>query len=254
MCEFKSVIILRNKVVLAPEGDESHSNLLESLNIEDTYMNASKVFVRAELIPPEGNKVEPVEKWNYRVDQDITPVWYDEDPGRYEFLIRESVKEYMKDKIRNVICGYDWVPIQDGELTYYFMNGVMFSSNFGKTNDYRSSYVREILLSSTLLVSLKEKFRDKLLPIKLDLTSMDGLKDYGSVENDLIAIPSIELLMKYGSEITLIDKRYWLATPNQTAMREDSTCVRYVCSYGSVSYNDCHWCDCGVRPFFILQS
>lgn len=254
MCEFKSGIILRNKVVLAPEGDESHSNLLESLNIEDTHMNACKVFVRAELTPTEGNKVEPVKKWKYRVDQDIIPDWYNKDPGRYEAEMRESVKEYMKNKIKDVICGYDWVPIQDGELTYYFMNGVMFSTNFGKTNDYRSSCVREKLLSSTLLASLKEKFGDKLLPIKLDLTSMDGLKDYGSVESDLIAIPTIGLLMKYGSEITLTDKGYWLATPNQTLTRNDSSYVRYVCSYGSVNYDDCFWRECGVRPFFIIRS
>ena len=47
MCQFKSGIILKNKVVLAPEGNDSHSDLLESLGIEDDRMNAMKVFVRA---------------------------------------------------------------------------------------------------------------------------------------------------------------------------------------------------------------
>ena len=37
MCNFKSGIILKNRVVLAPEGNESHSDLLESLGIEDTH-------------------------------------------------------------------------------------------------------------------------------------------------------------------------------------------------------------------------
>ncbi len=41
MCKFKSGIILKNKVVLTPEGNESHSDLLESLGIEDTRMNVS---------------------------------------------------------------------------------------------------------------------------------------------------------------------------------------------------------------------
>lgn len=35
MCNFKSGIILKNKVVLAPEGNESHSGLLERLGIEE---------------------------------------------------------------------------------------------------------------------------------------------------------------------------------------------------------------------------
>ena len=53
MCQFKSGIILKNKVVLAPEGNDSHSDLLESLGIEDDRMNAMKVFVRAEFLQME---------------------------------------------------------------------------------------------------------------------------------------------------------------------------------------------------------
>lgn len=73
MCQFKSGIVLKNKVVLAPEGNESHSDLLESLGIEDNHLNASKTFVRAELIPKDNNKAVDVKEWKYRVDQDIVP-------------------------------------------------------------------------------------------------------------------------------------------------------------------------------------
>ena len=41
MCNFKSGIILKNRVVLAPEGNESHSDLLESLEIYDLVFNGS---------------------------------------------------------------------------------------------------------------------------------------------------------------------------------------------------------------------
>ena len=51
MCQFKSGIILKNKIVVAPGKDDSHSNLLESLGIQDDYIGASKTFVRAELVP-----------------------------------------------------------------------------------------------------------------------------------------------------------------------------------------------------------
>ena len=49
--QFKSGIILKNRVLLTPEGNESASNLLESIGIEDTDMNAAKIFVKVNLIP-----------------------------------------------------------------------------------------------------------------------------------------------------------------------------------------------------------
>lgn len=254
MCKFKSGIILKGKVVLAPEGNESHLDLLSELGIEDDRYNASKKFVRAELVPPEGNMVIPVEKWEYRVDQDIVPDWYSKDPKRYENEMREAVADYMKDRLGSIICGYEWTEIKDGELTYYVMRNSMFSTIFGKTNNYKESVVREKLLQSDLLCKLKETFGDRLVPINLDLTSMDGFKDYGKIEGDLIAIPNIELLMKYGDKIPTLSRYWWLATPNQTPARGDSTFVRCVCGGGNVSCDGCGWRDGGVRPFFILKS
>ena len=132
MCNFKSGIILKNRVVLAPEGNESHSDLLESLNIEDDYTNASKVFVRAELTPQNGNKAASIEKWIYKVDQDVVPDWYEKDPERYEQEFRDAVKDYMKDKLNNIICGYNWTEVKDENynLTYYFMDGFITKSTF----------------------------------------------------------------------------------------------------------------------------
>lgn len=255
MCQFKSGVILKNKVVLTPEGNESHSDLLESLGIEDTYMNASKTFVRAELIPKNDNKMTDVKEWRYKVDQDGIPDWYEKDPERYEQDFRNAVEEYMKEwrKKFKFICGYYWTSVQDGDRTYYFMNGILKKSEFGKTNNYAESYVRDYLVNSELAADLKKEFGDKLMPISLDLTSMDGFKDYGSVEGDILSIPNIQLLMKFGENIPLIDNLYWLANPNQTPKRGDSLCVQCVGSGGRVVYDDCDY-DGGVRPFFIFQS
>lgn len=255
MCQFKSGVILKNKVVLTPEGNESHSDLLESLGIADTHMNASKTFVRAELIPKDNDKTSDVKDWRYKVDQDIVPDWYEKDPERYEQEFRNAVEKCMEERKKNFkfICGHYWTSVTDGNLTYYFMNGILKKSEFGKTNNYADSYVRDELINSELAVDLKKEFGDKLVPISLDLTSMDGFKDYGSVEGDILAIPNIQLLMKFGENIPLIDNWYWLANPNQTPKREDSLCVLYVGSGGYVNYFRCDYVR-GVRPFFILQS
>lgn len=255
MCNFKSGIILKNRVVLAPEGNESHSDLLESLGIEDTHMNASKTFVRAELIPKNNDKMTNVKDWRYKVDQDIVPDWYEKDPERYKQNFRNAVEEYMNEwrKQFKFICGHYWTSVQDGNRTYYFMNGILKKSDFGETNNYAESYVRRDLINSELAEDLKKEFGDKLLPISLDLTSMDGFKDYDMVEGDILAIPNIQLLMKFGENIPLIDNWYWLATPNQTPKRGDTRCVQYVRSSGDVRYDGCGY-GVGVRPFFILKS
>lgn len=258
MCNFKSGIIFKNRVVLAPEGNESHSDLLESLGIEDNRMNATKIFVRAELIPKDGNKYTDICEWNYRVDQDIVPDWYEKDPERYKQEFKDSVREYMKEyfKKRHVsfICGYGWTAVKEDNLTYYFMDGTLKESKFGNTNNYAESYIRHDLSKSVLTKRLKEKFGDRLVPISLDLTSMDGFKDYGKVDGDFLAIPNIQLLMKFGDRIPLIDDWYWLATPNQTPARKDASFVQCVCTGGCVVYFGCYWLGRGVRPFFILQS
>lgn len=242
-------------MVLTPEGNESHSDLLESLGIADTHMNAAKTFVRAELIPKDNDRMSDVKDWRYNVDQDIVPDWYDKDPGRYEQEFKNAVEEYMKEWKKNFkfICGYYWTSVIDGNLTYYFMNGIVKRSEFGKTNNYAESFVRNDLINSELAAELKKEFGDKLLPISLDLTSMDGFKDYGTVEGDILAIPNIQVLMKFGESIPLIEGLYWLANPNQTSRRGDSRFVQFVRSNGSVGYDGCDY-GMGVRPFFILKS
>ena len=51
MCRFKSGIILKNKTIIAEGANDSHSDLLEKLEIRDDFMSASRTFVRAELVP-----------------------------------------------------------------------------------------------------------------------------------------------------------------------------------------------------------
>ena len=119
--------------------------------------------------------------------------------------------------------------------------------------NYAESNVAEYLDNSQLLKDLKEKFGDKLIPFSLSLTSMDGFKDYGIKNHCLLAIPNIQVLMKYGEDIPTIDNTYWLATPNQTPRRGDSSCVRCVYRNGVEDYGGCCW-ELGVRPFFIIKS
>lgn len=121
-------------------------------------MNGIKKFVRAELLPPNNNKMIDVKKWRYRVDHDIIPDWYKNDTERYEQDFRNAVEEYMTEwkKQSKFICGYYWTSIQNGDRTYYFMNGILKNSEFGKTNYYKKSYVQKNLIKSELAAKLKK--------------------------------------------------------------------------------------------------
>ena len=98
MCRFKSGVILKNKVVIAPGENDSHSDLLKSLGIEDSYIGATKTFVRAELVPVNDewwvSPEEEPDKWTFVVDQDITPDWFDR--SEHEKKFRDAVCDWWK--------------------------------------------------------------------------------------------------------------------------------------------------------------
>ena len=99
MCNFKSGIILKNRCVIAQGSDDSHTNLLDELHIEDTTQNAMTKFVRAELFPPNDEWWTDPETWSFRVDQDIVPEWYETDKAKYEKEFRNTVKEWWTEHV-----------------------------------------------------------------------------------------------------------------------------------------------------------
>ena len=76
MCQFKSALVLKDRIFL-PDYD-NHDKMLHELGIEDNFTNASKVFVRVELSPEDGDIFSDVDGWELKVDQDILPDWWNE--------------------------------------------------------------------------------------------------------------------------------------------------------------------------------
>lgn len=111
MCKLKSAIILKNRIFM-PDYD-SHSQMLEELGIKDSYLNASKTFVRAELSPDNGDPFSDIDKWALSVDQDITPDWFDVEDC--EARMREAVKEWAK---THIYIGVAHLTISSGENYY----------------------------------------------------------------------------------------------------------------------------------------
>ena len=111
MCQFKSAIILKDRVFI-PDYD-SHSNMLKELGIADTKENAERLFIRAELIPVDNDVFSDISTWKFKVDQDILPDWYVEEYDKQRMI--EAVKEWAKDRIH---IGKENLDISDGEGHY----------------------------------------------------------------------------------------------------------------------------------------
>ncbi len=252
MCRFKSGLIFKDRVVLAPMYNESHSRMLERMEIDDSDFNARKIFVRAELLPYNDDFMSDINKWKYIVDQDVTPDWYDEDPERYEDMFRESVKEW---RINNIfeICGQPCTKLkEENGNTYYHLCKPLFESEFGADNNYANSTVRKELLEHEFTLSLQKEYSDALVPVTMNLTSLDGLKDYGTV-TDVVGIPDIDLYRECRENVFVGDNWYWLSTPNSTPSGTGSSGVQCVYSHGLVGWNYSDY-ERSVRPFFILKS
>ena len=89
---------------------DSHSKMLEELGITDDYINASKVFVRAELSPENEDIFSDIDGWKFSVDQDITPEWFDEKDCAER--MRNTVKEWAK---THIFIGQNGLAISHGE-------------------------------------------------------------------------------------------------------------------------------------------
>lgn len=92
-----------------------------------------------------------------------------------------------------------------------------------------------------------------LIPTTIDLTSDDGLKDYGETTQKIFLL-TCDMYRKYRSVIPNLDDWWWLATAYSTESNGYALGARPVGSGGSLHYDSaCHGRG-GVRPAFYLKS
>lgn len=123
---------------------------------------------------------------------------------------------------------------------------------FGKNNDWRESPIRKSLNEELYRKIVDDLGYDTLVTIQTDLFSHDGLKDYGKCE-DMVSLLTYDLYRNNRENIKNNGEGFLTCTPDSTPSGYGSDYVRYVRSYGFVSYR---YCDCSraVRPFLILKS
>lgn len=92
-----------------------------------------------------------------------------------------------------------------------------------------------------------------LIPTTIDLTSDDGLKDYGETTQKIFLL-TCDMYRKYRSVIPNLNDWWWLATAYSTESNGYARNARFVNSDGSLDYNTAYHGHNGVRPAFYLKS
>ena len=92
-----------------------------------------------------------------------------------------------------------------------------------------------------------------LIPTTIDLTSDDGLKDYGETTQKIFLL-TCDMYRKYRSIIPNLDDWWWLATAYSTESNGYAYRARRVCSDGSLGDYYAFYGHFGVRPAFYLKS
>ena len=150
---------------------------------------------------------------------------------------------------------YEWIVLdQFGDTTAVILKGLLYDNKaFGKKNNYKNSYVDDMCndFGNKIAELIGD---DNLIDHTVDLTSDDGLRDYGSVNRKMSLLTAnqyrlnVEILDKYKP-----DAWWWLSTAFSTPTHNGSSFVKCVSPVGDIYISDYYDC-VGVRPFCILKS
>ena len=128
------------------------------------------------------------------------------------------------------------------------------SMAFGKNNNFDGSDVDKAI--GKFADEIAEIIgADNLVEHTVDLTSDDGLKDYGTIRRKM-SLLTADLYRKY---VDVLDEHklsiwQWLATPHSTKRHDNESWVKCVSPSGRLDIGDCRNGYDGVRPFCILKS
>ena len=127
----------------------------------------------------------------------------------------------------------------------------MFDSN---SNNYANSSIRKLLNTEYLKKIADTVGEENIIETEIDLTSDDGLDDYGKV-TDKVGLLTADMYRKYNRIIEKypVNDWWWLSTPWSTPHRGYSCSVRCVSTNGALDYGLCNF-STGVRPFLIFSS
>lgn len=141
-----------------------------------------------------------------------------------------------------------------GGIAVSITKNVVKTMKFGSNNNYQGSEADTFC--KEFANELAEQIgADNLVEFPVDLTSDDGLKDYGKITR-YVALMTADQYREY---VEILDKHkpdkwWWLATPYSTARHENDLWVKCVSPAGDFDFDIYRSVNRGVRPFCIFKS
>lgn len=126
---------------------------------------------------------------------------------------------------------------------------------FGDNSNWNVSPIRKMLNNEYFKKIAAIIGKKNILSMDRDLTSLDGLDDYGTC-TDKVSLLTVVEYAKYHKTLGLKSNYpdwWWLITPASTPSNDYSRVVCYVNSRGILDWRDCGDAG-GVRPFLNLES
>lgn len=164
--------------------------------------------------------------------------------------------ENVKDGDVFTVAGVEFIkfPDKDG-VTPVVAKDVVFRSVFGGDNNFVNSEILKRLETEFLPKIAEAVGAENLLPVKTDLTTLDGLKTYGEMES-MVSLPTLDF---YRENVEIFDKHkvgvwWWLATADSAKPHYDPVWVTCVSPRGIICYDFYFSDDIGVRPFLNFVS
>ena len=155
---------------------------------------------------------------------------------RHALGVRESfsITENKKGEKIAHIGKYEFLVLEKSGDTVSLILKKLYKENvnFGSNNDFRGSNVQKICreFAAEIEAIVGE---DNIVEHIVDLTSDDGLKDYGTV-SEKVSLLTTTLYRRYVDvlDIDRLQKYYWLVTPYSTPRHEDNQWVKCVSPRG----------------------
>lgn len=180
----------------------------------------------------------------------------------YDLVKREETVAKQSRKLADAAVG-DTVQIGSNEMivlehvgaaTLLLCKESLGEMEFGANNNYNGSdvdaFCNEFADEIAGIVG-----EDNILLHEVDLTSDDGLKDYGMIQRKA----SLLTADRYRQYVAILDKHkidawWWLATAFSTPAHDNDRWAKCVSPSGYINFNFYYYDDGGVRPFCILKS
>ena len=161
----------------------------------------------------------------------------------------------VQDGATFMVGGIEFIkfPDQDG-MTPVLTKNIAFFSSFGGTNNLAQSQIltrrREEFLPQVVEVVGEEN----ICTFKTDLTTWDGLKNYGELESK-ISLPTMDFYRQHVDVFDQhkVDRYFWLATADSAKPHDDPWYALCVLPSGDLDFGG-YYNGFGVRPFLYFDS